>query len=175
MNNLRDVPLRDRFAALVFGGTSLFLFGVVFALVKREYRVAASPAWEAWMVAALIITVAAAGAFFALGARAALIDPRLRLGSWFRRKMFVADAAELMVLQLVTEGSMWGGFALIPLGGRYSIMGFALLFCSGLIVFLVLRYVKSPEDTDDEPRANGLIGKRHERGSYDDREWGGRE
>lgn len=63
MKKLRAVPLRYRFAALVFGGASLFLFGVVFALVQQEYRVAASPAWEAWVMAALIALVAAAGAF----------------------------------------------------------------------------------------------------------------
>ncbi|MGZ5870492.1 MAG: hypothetical protein ACXWKP_00075 [Bradyrhizobium sp.] len=110
MKKLRDVPLRYRFAALIFGGTSIFLFGVVFALVRQEYRVAASQAWEAWVMAALIASVAAAGAFFALEAWVALSDPKSRLGSWFQRKTSVADAAEVMVFQLCVEGSMWVGF-----------------------------------------------------------------
>jgi hypothetical protein len=118
---------------------SLFLFGVVFALVRQADRAAANQAW-AWVVmAALIALVAAVGAFFALGAWVALSDPKSRLGSWFQRKMSVADAAEAMGIQICVEGSMWVGFFLIPLGGSYSIIGIALLFCSGLIFFLIMR------------------------------------
>jgi hypothetical protein len=161
MKKLRDVPLRYRFAALVFGGMSLFLFGVVFALLRQADRIAPTPAW-AWVLAALIALVAAAGAFFALGAWVALSDPKSRLGSWFQRKMSVADAAEGMVVQFCVEGSMWVGFFLIPLGGRYSIIGLALLFCSGLIFFLIMRResqldIKALDDPNDNPRATDRI------------------
>jgi hypothetical protein len=161
MKRLRDVPLRHRFAALVFGGTSLLLFGVIFALLRQADRVAPTPAW-AWVLAALIAVVAAASAFFALGAWAALSDPKSRLGSWFQRKMSVADAAEGMVFQLCFEGSLWVGFFLIPLGGRYTIIGLALLFCSGLILFLVMRReskpdIKALDDPNDNPRATDPI------------------
>jgi hypothetical protein len=105
MKKLRDVPLRYRFAALVCGGMSLFLFGVVFALLRKADRIAPNPAW-AWVLAALIALVAAAGAFFALGAWVALSDPKSRLASWFQRKTSVADAAEAMVVQFCVEGSM---------------------------------------------------------------------
>ena len=39
------VPLRYSVASLLFGGMSLFLFGVVFALVRQADRIAPNPAW----------------------------------------------------------------------------------------------------------------------------------
>jgi hypothetical protein len=65
MKKLRDVPLRYRVAALVYSGISLFLFGVAFALVRQADRIAPNPAW-AWVLAALVASVTAVGAFFAL-------------------------------------------------------------------------------------------------------------
>jgi hypothetical protein len=84
MKKLRDVPLCYRVASLLYGGISLFLFGVVFALVRQADRAAANQAW-AWVVmAALIALIAATGAFFALVAWGALSDPKSRLGAWER-------------------------------------------------------------------------------------------
>lgn len=166
MRKLRDVPLRYRVAALVFGGISLFLFGVVFALVQQAYRVA----WPAWLMAALIALVAAAGAFFALVAWGALSDPKSRLGSW------VHDEAEGMVAYLCSEGLLWGGSFLILLGGSHSsyievAVGVAVLLCWLLFfVLIVRRELKLDLDVLDDPNDNRLIGKRRERGSYDDRD-----
>lgn len=170
MKTPRDIPLRYRVAALVFGGISLFLSGVVFALVQQEYRVAASPAWPAWLMAALIALVAAAGAFFALVAWGALSDPKSRLGSW------VHDEAEGMVAYLCSEGLLWGGGFLILLGGSHSsyievAVGVAVLLCWLLFfVLIVRRELKLDLDVLDDPNDNRLIGKRRERGSYDDRD-----
>ena len=86
------LPLRYGVAALVCGGFSLFLFGVVFALVRQADRAVENQAW-AWLVmAALIALVAVAAAFFAFLAWGALSDPHSRLGSRFREKS--ADAAQ---------------------------------------------------------------------------------
>ena len=174
MRKLRDVPLRYSVAAVVFGGISLFLFGVVFALVQQEYRVAASLAWPTWLMAALIALVAAAGAFFALVALGTLSDPKSRLGSW------VHDEAEGTVAYLCSEGLLWGGGFLILLGGSHSsyievAVGVAVLLCWVLFFVLIVRRerkldIKALDDPNDNPRANRLIGKRRERGSYDDRD-----
>jgi hypothetical protein len=47
MKKPRDVPLRYGVGALFCGGMSLFLFGVVFAMVRQAYRGPPNPAW-AW-------------------------------------------------------------------------------------------------------------------------------
>jgi hypothetical protein len=173
MKKLRDVPLRYRVAAVVYGGISLFLFGVVFALVRREYRIPMSPAW---VMAALIALVAAVGAFSALAAWGALSDPKSRLGSWAQRKMSVADAAEGAVGLLCGEAFVWVGVLLTLLAGSYSTyMGAAALLCWVLFFVLIVRRelkrdIKALDDPNDNPRANRLIGKRRERGSYDDRD-----
>jgi hypothetical protein len=60
---------------------SLFLFGVVFALVRQADRAAANQAWAWVVIAALIASIAAAGAFCALVAWGALSDPKSRLGA----------------------------------------------------------------------------------------------
>jgi hypothetical protein len=90
MKTPRDAPLRYRIAALVWGAMSLFLFGVVFALVRQAYRGPPNPAWAWGVLAALIAVVAAAGAVFAIVAWGALRDPKSRLGSWVQEKK--ADA-----------------------------------------------------------------------------------
>jgi len=178
MKKLRDVPLRYRIAALVHGGMSLFLFGVVFALPRQADRIAATPA-GAWVLAALVALIVAVGAFFALAAWVALSDPKSRLGSWLQRKMSVADAAEGMVFQLCAEAFMWGSFFLIFLAGSYdTFMGMAVFFCWVLLLFLIARQglkrdIEALDDPNDNPRANRLIGKRRERGLYDDRDQGG--
>ena len=167
MKKLRDVQLRYCFAAPVFGGISLFLFGVVFALLRQvDHRIEPNPAW-AWVLAALIALVAAAGAFFALVAWGALSDPKSRLGSWVQEK-YLPDA----VLLLCSEGLMWGGFFLILWGGSYSIyigavVGVAVLLCW---VLFFRRVFKLDIKALDDPRPNRLIGKRRERGSYDDQD-----
>ena len=99
MKKLRDVPLRYRAAAsLLYGGMSLFLFGVVFALVRQADRAAANQAW-AWMViAALIALIAAAGAFCALIAWGTLSDPKLQLGAWVQKRP-LADAAQHLLVE----------------------------------------------------------------------------
>src|ERR1700739_2850355 len=98
MKKLRDVPLRYRAAAsLLYGGMSLFLFGVVFALVRQADRAAANQAW-AWMViAALIALIAAAGAFCALIAWGTLSDPKLQLGAWVQKRPMAAGVAFLVL------------------------------------------------------------------------------
>jgi hypothetical protein len=40
LKTLRDIPLRYRVAALVYGGISLFLFGVVVGLLRQADRIA---------------------------------------------------------------------------------------------------------------------------------------
>jgi hypothetical protein len=170
MKKLRDLELRYGVAALVFGGISLFLFGVVLTLVQRAYLVAASPAWPAWLIAALIALVAAAGTFFALVAWAALSDTKSRLHSW------VHDEAEGMLAYLCSEGLLWGGSLLIFLGGSHSsfievAVGVAVLSCWLLFfVLIVRRELKLDLDVLDDPNDNRLIGKRRERRSYDDRD-----
>jgi len=134
----RDVPLRYGVAALVCGGMSLFLFGVVFALVRQAYRVAASPAWSAWVLAALVTVVAAAGALFALLAWGALSDPNSRFGSRFREKS--ADAAQYLLLNATFESLMWVGFGLVVWAGSYSIyLGVAVFLCLVLLLLLIVR------------------------------------
>jgi hypothetical protein len=140
MKKLRDVPLRYHVAALLFGGISLFLFGVVFAMLRQAYRVAASPAWEAWVVAALIAVVAATGAFFALVALGAVSDPKSRLGSWVHEK-YLADA----VIYFCSEGLIYGGFFLSLWAASHSIymgvaVGVATLLCWVLLFVMVVRF-----------------------------------
>jgi hypothetical protein len=43
MNSLREIPLRFRVAALVFGAMSIFVFGVLAILVLQEYQIATNP------------------------------------------------------------------------------------------------------------------------------------
>jgi hypothetical protein len=170
MKKLRDVPLRYRVAALVFGGISLFLFGVVFALVQQEYRVAASPAW---LMAALIALVAAAGACFALVAWGALSDPESRLGSWFGKR---ADAVHSSLWSAAFESVMWVGFYLIFWAGSYdTFLGLAVFLCWVLLLLRIVRQglksdIEALDDPNDNPRANRLIGKSREPGSYDYRD-----
>jgi len=174
MEKLRDVPLRYRVAALACGGMSLFLFGVVFAMLRQAYRVAASPAWSAWVVAALIVLVAAVGALFALLAWGALSDPKSRLGSRFREKS--ADAAQFILLNAAFESLMWVGFFLIFWAGSYdTFLGLAVFLCWALLLLLIVRRgLKSDidvlDDPNENPRANRLIGESREPGSYDYRD-----
>jgi len=174
MKKLRDVPLRYCVAALACGGMSLFLFGVVFAMLRQAYRVAASPAWSAWVVAALIVLVAAVGAFFAFLAWGALSDPKSRLGSRFREKS--ADAAQFILLNAALESLMWVSFFLIFWAGSYdTFLGLAVFLCWVLLLLLIVRRglkndIKALDDPNDNPRSNRLIGKNRERGSYDYRD-----
>jgi MFS family permease len=169
MKKLRDVPLRYLLAALVSGGISLFLFGVVFALLRHADRIAPNPAW-AWVLAALIASIAAAGAFFALVAWGALSDPKSRLGSRFREKS--VDAAQYFAF----ESLMWVGFGLVVWAGSYSIsIGVAAFLCWVLLLVRLFRQglksdIEAPDDPSNNPRANRLIGKSGEPGSYDYRD-----
>jgi hypothetical protein len=43
MKTFRKIPLRYRFTALVLGGISIFLFGVVAMIFQQEYRIAVNP------------------------------------------------------------------------------------------------------------------------------------
>jgi lysylphosphatidylglycerol synthetase-like protein (DUF2156 family) len=178
MKNLRDVPLRYRVAALVCGGISLFLFGVVFALLRQADRIAPSPAWD-WVLAALIALIAAAGALFGLLAWGALSDPKSRLGSRFRENS--ADAAQTALGLLCGEVFAWGGVFLSLLAGSYSIyLGVAAFLCWVLLVVLFFRRglkrdIEALDDPNDNPRSNRLIGKSRERGSYHYRDSAGRE
>jgi hypothetical protein len=172
MKKLRDVPLRDRVAALVFGGISLFLFGVVFALLRQADRIAPNPAW-AWVLAALIALVAAAGACFALVAWGALSDPESRLGSWFGKR---ADAVHSSLWSAAFESVMWVGFYLIFWAGSYdTFLGLAVFLCWVLLLLRIVRQglksdIEALDDPNDNPRANRLIGKSREPGSYDYRD-----
>jgi drug/metabolite transporter (DMT)-like permease len=167
MKKLRDVPLRYGAAALVCGGMSVFLFGVVFALVRREYRIPLNPAW---VMAAAIALVAAVGAFFALLAWGSLSDPKSRLGSRFREKS--ADAAQYILF----ESLMWVGIGLVVGAGSYNIyFGVAVFLCLALLLFLIVRRefksdIEALDGPNDNPRANRLIGKSREPGSYHDRD-----
>ena len=99
MNKLRNVSLRYRVAAsLIYGGISLFLFGVAFALVRRADHAAANQAWAWVVIAALIALVAATGAFCALVAWGALSDPKSRLGAWVQ-KMHLADSVQYFLVE----------------------------------------------------------------------------
>jgi hypothetical protein len=175
MKKLRDVPLRYRVATLVYGGISLFLFGVVFALVRQEYRIAANPAWSRLVIAALNALVAAVGAFCALAALGALSDPKSRLGARVQ-KMPLADAGPFLLCSAASEAFWWGGFFLIFLAGSYdTFMGVAVFFCWVLLLLLIVRRalkhdIEALDDPNDNPRANRLIGKSRELGSYDYRD-----
>ncbi|MGY3529575.1 hypothetical protein [Bradyrhizobium sp. USDA 4452] len=106
MKKMPDNPLHYRVAAsLIFGGMSLFLFGVVFALVRQAGHAAENQAWGWLVIAALIALVAATGAFFALVAWGALSDPKSRLGAWVQKRpltdavhYFFVEAAMLVLL-----------------------------------------------------------------------------
>jgi hypothetical protein len=172
MKNLRDVPLCYRVASsLIFGGMSLFLFGVVFALVRQADRAAANQAWGWVMVTALVAVVAATGALFAVVAWGALSDPKSRLGAWVQKRP-LADG----VHYAASEAFLWGGFFLIYLAGSYDIfMGVAVFFCWVLLLLWILRRglnrdVEALDDPNDNPRTNRLIGRSRERGSYDYRD-----
>jgi len=103
---MRDVSLRYRMAAsLLFGGMSLFLFGVVFALLRQADRAAANQVWAWVVIAALIALIAAAGVLYALLAWGALSDPKSRLGAWVQKRplagavqYFLVEAAMLVLL-----------------------------------------------------------------------------
>jgi hypothetical protein len=43
MKTRREISPRYRFAALVLGGISIFLFGVVAMMFQQEYRIAVNP------------------------------------------------------------------------------------------------------------------------------------
>jgi hypothetical protein len=170
------LPPRFRVVALLlFGGMSLFMFGVVFALVHQAYSVAASPAWPVWLIAALVVLVATVGVFFALLAWGVLSDAPSQLGSW------VHDKAEGMVAYLLNEGLLGGGSILILSGGSRSsyievAVGAAVLLCWLLFfVLIVRRELKLDLDVLDDPNDNRLFGRRHERGSYHDRDEGERD
>jgi hypothetical protein len=173
MKKLRDVPLRYRVVALACGGISLFLFGVVFAVLRQAYRTSPNSAWAWEVLAALVAVVAAAGACFGLVAWAALSDPKSRLGSWFGKK-----AADILssLSSAALECLMWVGFFLISLAGSYDIfLGVAAFFCCVLLFLPIVRRalksdIEAPDDPNDNPRANRLIGKSRERGSYDYRD-----
>ena len=135
MKKPRDVPLRYGVGALFCGGMSLFLFGVVFAMVRQAYRGPPNPAWAWGVLAALIAVVAAAGAFFALLAWGALSDPKSRLGSRFREKS--VEAALYFLWNAAFESLMWVGFGLVGWAGSYSIfLGVAVFLC---LVLLFIR------------------------------------
>jgi hypothetical protein len=166
MEKLRDAPLRYRIAALVCGAMSVFLFGVVFAFVRQSYRGPPNPAWAWGVLAALIAVVAAADALFAIVAWGALSDPKSRLGSWVQEKK--ADALFYGCGDVLIQC----GFLLVLWGGSYSIyIGVAAFLCWVLLLALFFRRGLKRDietfDDHDNPRANRLIGKRREPGSYD--------
>lgn len=165
MKKLRDVPLRYRVAALVCGGISLFLFGVVFALLRQADRIAPNPAWD-WVLAALIALIAAVGALSGLLAWGALSDPKSRLGSRFREKS--ADAAETagavffgeVIGSVIVWATWWAGVTLFFLARSYSsYTGVAAILCGVLILVLAAWQalkadIKALDDPDDDPRSN---------------------
>ena len=171
MKKLRDVPLIYRVASLLFGGMSLCLFGVVFALVRRADHAAENQAWPWVVVAALIALTAAVGTFFGLVAWGALSDPKSRLGAWVQ-KWPLADA----VGYVASEAFLWGGLFLIYLAGSHDILlGVAAFLCWVLLLLWILRRwlkrdVEALDDPNDNPRANRLIGRSRERGPYDYRD-----
>jgi hypothetical protein len=160
MKKLRDVPLRYGVAALVCGGMSLFLFGVVFAVLRQADRVAPTPAW-AWVLAALIAVVAAAGAFFGLLAWGALSDQKSRLGSWFGRKSL--DAPPYFLWSAAFESSMWIGIFLVVWAGSHDIfLGLAVFLCCVLLLLLIVRRglnsdIEALDDLNDDRRATDRI------------------
>ncbi|QOZ33167.1 hypothetical protein [Bradyrhizobium sp. CCBAU 53421] len=177
MKYLRDVPLRYRVASsLIFGGMSLFLFGVDCALVRQANRAAANQAWGWVVVAALVAAIAATGAFFALVAWGALSDPKSRLGAWVQERP-LADG----VHYAASEALLWGGLFLIYLASGYDIfMGVAVFLCWVPLLLWFLRRglerdVEALDDSNDSLRTNRLIGRGRERRSYDYRDQGGRE
>lgn len=102
MKELREAPLHYRVAAsLLFGGISLFLFGVVFALVRQADHAAADQVWGWVVVATLIAVTGATGAFFALVAWGAFSDPNSRLGAWVQKRNLVGA-----VQYFLFEGAM---------------------------------------------------------------------
>jgi hypothetical protein len=90
-----------------------------------------------------------------------------------KRKQSLADAAKLAVGLFCGEAFWWVGFFLAVWGASYSIyVGLAVFLCWVLIFVLIVRRelkldIKALDDPNDNPRANRLIGKRSERGSYD--------
>jgi hypothetical protein len=101
MKKLRDVQPRYRVAAsLLFGGISLFLFGVVFALVRQAERAAANQAWAWVVIVALIALIAAVGIFFALVAWGALSDPNSRLGAWVQKRLYLDHAVQHLLVEV---------------------------------------------------------------------------
>jgi hypothetical protein len=170
MKNQPDVPLRYRVAfSLIYGGISLFLFGVVFAMVQQADRVAANQAWRWVMVTALVAVVAAAGAFGTVVAWGTLSDPKSRLGAWVRK--WLVDA----VHYAAGEAFLWGCLFLIYLAFADDIfVGVAVLFCWVLLALWILRGlnrdVEALDDPSGNPRTNRLIDGSRERGSYDDRD-----
>jgi hypothetical protein len=171
MKKLRDVSLRYRVSALVYGGISLFLFGVVFAVVRQAYRGPPNPAWAWGVLAALVAVVAAAGALFGVVAWGALSDPKSRLGSWFKER---ADAALSSLWIAAIEPLLYVSFFSILWAGSYdTLLGLAVFLCWVLLLLLISRRalksdIEALDVPNDNPRANRLIGKRRERGSYDD-------
>jgi hypothetical protein len=99
LKKLPDSPLRYRVSAsFVFGGISLFLFGVIFALMRQADRAAANQTWAWVVIAALIAVIGATGAFCGLIAWGALSDPTSRLGAWARKKP-LADAVQHFLVE----------------------------------------------------------------------------
>jgi hypothetical protein len=115
----------------------------------------------------LIALVAAAGALFGLVAWGALSGPESRLGSWFRKR---TDDVHSSLWSVAFEIVMWVGFYLIFWAGSYDTsLGLAVFLCWVLLLVQILRQgiksdIKAPNDPNDNPRANRLIGKRRERG-----------
>jgi len=165
MEKPRDVPLRYRVAALVCGGISLFLFGVVFALLRQADRITPNPAWD-WVLAALVALIAAAGAFSGLLTWGALSDPKSWLGSRLREKS--ADAADTagalffgeVVGRVIVWGTWWACVSLFILARSYSsYTGVAAILCGLLILVLAVWQalkadIKALNDPDDDPRSN---------------------
>jgi membrane-bound ClpP family serine protease len=104
----RGISLRYRVAGFfLFGGMSLFLFGVVFVLVRRVTadQFGTGPAWAWALVVACIALTAAAGVFFALVAWGAVSDQKSRLGAWIQQSPladavhhFLFESAMLVIL-----------------------------------------------------------------------------
>jgi hypothetical protein len=165
MKKLRDVPLRYGVAALVCGGMSLFLFGVVFVMLRQAYHVTENQAWPWGVLAALVAVVAVAGACFGLVAWAALSDPKSRLGSWFGKK-----AADILssLWSAAFEVLMWVGFGLASLAGSYNILLGVATFLVGVLLLVrffprgLKRDIEALDDPNDNPRVNRLIGKSRE-------------
>ena len=165
MKKLRDVPLRYYVAALVCGGISLILFGMVFALLRQADRLVSSPAWD-WALAALIGLIAASGASFALAAWGALSDPMSRFGSLFREE-------SVWVTQFTFwNAALWVGFSLVFWAvfwaGVYDpLLSLAVFLCWALLLLLFVRrafksHIEALDDPNDQAHASRLIGKARE-------------